>query len=137
LVALKAYCYHVRKYIGAYVAATGGLAAVLFTGGIGQGSAEVRALALQGLECMGIKLDPQRNREAHGFVEVWRISTDDSTAAILIVPTDEERMMAREALRVLSRSYIVNVLAAQQQQPFLVEVSAHHAHLAQEHVEML
>jgi acetate kinase len=137
LVALKAYCYRVRKYIGAYVAAMGGIDAVLFTGGIGQGSDIVRALALQGLECMGIVLDPQRNRDARGFDEVCRISTDDSKVAVLVVPTDEERMMAREALRALSRTYISNVLAAQKQDPFLVEVSAHHAHLTQEHVEML
>jgi acetate kinase len=137
LLALKAYCYRVRKYIGAYVAAMGGLDAVLFTGGIGQGSAEVRALALQGLECMGVVLDAQRNREARGFDEVCRVSTDDSKVAVLVVPTDEERMMAREALRALSRSYIVRVLEAQKQQPFLVEVSAHHIHLTQEHVEAL
>ena len=56
LIALKAFCYRVRKYIGAYVASMGGLDAVIFTGGIGQGSAVVRALALQGLECMGITL---------------------------------------------------------------------------------
>src|SRR5262249_13315329 len=102
LVALKAYCYRIRKYIGAYVAAMGGLDTVIFTGGIGQGSAIVRALALQGLECMGITLDPQRNREARGFEEVCRISTDDSKIAVLVVPTDEERMMARDALRALS-----------------------------------
>ncbi len=137
LIALKAYCYRVRKYIGSYVAAMGGLDAVIFTGGIGQGSAEVRALALQGLDCMGIKLDLQRNREARGFEEICRISTEDSKVAVLVVPTDEERMMAREALRALSRSYIAGVLAAQQQQPFLVEVSAHHVHLTQEHVEKL
>jgi acetate kinase len=137
LVALKAYCYRVRKYIGAYVAAMGGLDAVLFTGGIGQGSDMVRALALQGLDCMGITLDPKRNREARGFDEVCRISTDDSKVTVLVVPTDEERMMAREALRALSRSYISEVLAAQKQEPFLVEVSAHHVHLAQEHVEAL
>jgi acetate kinase len=137
LIALKAYCYRVRKYIGAYVAAMGGLDAVLFTGGIGQGSAEVRALALQGLECMGLTLDAQRNREARGFDEVCRISTDDSKVAVLVVPTDEERMMAREALRALSRSYIVSALEAQKQEPFLVEVSAHHIHLTQEHVEAL
>jgi len=137
LLALKAYCYRVRKYIGSYVAAMGGLDAVLFTGGIGQGSDMVRALALQGLDCMGITLDPQRNREARGFDEVSRISTDDSKVAVLVVPTDEERMMARDALRALSRSYIAGVLAAQKQEPFLVEISAHHAHLTQEHVEML
>lgn len=137
LLALKAYCYRVRKYIGAYVASMGGLDAVLFTGGIGQGSAEVRALAVQGLDCMGVVLDAQRNREARGFDEVCRISTDDSKVAVLVVPTDEERMMAREALRALSRSYIVRVLEAQKQQAFLVEVSAHHIHLTQEHVEAL
>src|SRR5262249_25704035 len=78
LLALKAYCYRVRKYLGAYVAAMGGLDAVLFTGGIGQGSAEVRALALQGLDSMGIVLDAQRNREARGFDAVCRISTANS-----------------------------------------------------------
>jgi len=137
LLALKAYCYRVRKYLGAYVASMGGLDAVVFTGGIGQGSAEVRALALQGLECMGIRLDTQRNCDARGFDEVCRISADDSPVTVLVVPTDEERMMAREALRTLSRSYITQVLAAQKHQPFLVEVSAHHIHLTQEHVEAL
>jgi acetate kinase len=137
LVALKTYCYRVRKYIGAYVAAMGGLDAVIFTGGIGQGSAEVRGLALQGLECMGITLDAQRNREACGFDEVCRISSDESKVAVLVVPTDEERMMAREALRTLNRSNIVRALEAKKQAPFLVEVSAHHIHLTQEHVEAL
>jgi acetate kinase len=137
LVALKAYCYRVRKYIGAYVAAMGGVDAVIFTAGIGERSAEVRVLALQGLECMGIVLDPQRNREARGFEDICRVSTDGSKVAVLVVPTDEERMMAREALRAVSRSYISRVLEAQKQQPFLVEVSAHHIHLTQEHVEAL
>jgi acetate kinase len=137
LLAIKAYSYRVRKYIGAYVASMGGLDAVIFTGGIGQGSAEVRALAVQGLDCMGVVLDAQRNREARGFDEVCRVSTDDSKVAVLVVPTDEERMMAREALRTLSRSYIVQVLESQKQQPFLVEVSAHHIHLTQEHVDAL
>jgi acetate kinase len=136
LVALKAYCYRVRKYIGAYVASMGGLDTVIFTGGVGQGSAVVRALALQGLECMGIKLDAKRNQSARGD-EITRISTDDSKVTVLVVPTDEERMMAREALRALSRSYITRVLDAQKQQPFLVEISAHHIHLTQEHVEAL
>lgn len=137
LIALKAFCYRVRKYIGAYVAAMGGLDAVIFTGGIGQGSAEVRALALQGLECMGLGIDAKRNREARGFDEVCRISSDDAACAVLVVPTDEERMMAREALRTLSRSHVARVLEAQKQEPFLVEVSAHHIHLTQEHVEAL
>jgi len=137
LLALKTYCYRVRKYIGAYAASMGGVDTVIFTGGIGQGSAEVRALALQGLDYMGLRLDLKRNREANGFKEVCKISTDDSRITVLVVPTDEERMMAREALRALSRSFITKVLATQKQEPFLVEVSAHHIHLTQEHVEAL
>lgn len=136
LLALKAFCYRVRKYIGAYVASLGGLDAVVFTGGIGQGSSVVRALALQGLECMGIKLEESRNNSAQGN-EVMLLSAEDSRVAVLLVPTDEERMMAREALRTLSRSYITKVLDAQKQQSFLVEVSAHHIHVTQEHVEAL
>jgi acetate kinase len=136
LLALKAYCYRVRKYIGAYVASMGGLDLLVFTGGIGQGSAVVRALALQGLNFMGFTLDDQRNQKAPGN-EISLISTDDSKATVFVVPTDEERMMAREALRALSRSYITRVLETQKQQPFLVEISAHHIHLTQEHVEAL
>ncbi len=71
------------------------------------------------------------------FNEASQISTDDSKVAVLVMPTDEERMMAREALRTLSRSYVTGVLEAQKKQPFLVEVSAHHIHLTQEHVEAL
>ncbi len=137
LVALKAFCYRVRKYIGAYVAAMGGLDILIFTGGIGQGSAGVRSLALQGLQCMGIQLDQQRNRDARGFEEVCRISTDDSPVTVLVVPTNEELMIARETLRALSRSYLTRVRQAQQQEPVLIEVSAHHVHLTQEHVEAL
>lgn len=137
ILALKAYCYRIRKYLGAYVAAMGGLDAVIFTGGIGEGSAEVRALALQGLECMGLHLDSQRNSHVESDDEVGLISTDDSKIDALVVRTDEERMMAREALRTLSRSYVSEALRTQKQQPFPVEVSAHHIHLTQEHVETL
>ena len=136
LLALKAYCYRIRKYIGAYVASMGGVDTVIFTGGVGQGSAVVRALALQGLECMGITLDGKRNHDAP-FDEISRISTGNSKVMVLVVPTDEERMMAREALRTLSRSYITRVLEAQKQQPFLVEISSHHIHLTQDHVDAL
>jgi acetate kinase len=137
LIALKAYCYRVRKSIGASIAAMGGSDAIVFTGGIGQGSAEVRSLALQGLECMGVVLDRERNRDARGFEEASRISSDDSNVAVLVVPADEERMMAREALRAVTRGNVMRALDSQKRQPFLVEVSAHHIHLTQEHVEAL
>lgn len=126
-----------RKYIGAYVAAMGGLDVLIFTAGIGQGSAGVRATALQGLRCMGIHLDEQRNREACGGHEIARISTDDSPVTVLIVPTDEERMIARETLRTLSRDYLVHASEACRREPIPIEVSAHHIHLAQADVEAL
>jgi acetate kinase len=85
---------------------------------------------------MGIALDDRRNRAATGD-QISLISSDDSKVTVLVVPTDEERMMAREALRALSRFYITRVLETQKQQPFLVEISAHHIHLTQEHVEAL
>jgi acetate kinase len=137
LTALKAFCYRVRKYIGAYVASMGGLDVLIFTAGIGQGSAGVRATALQGLRCMGIFLDEKRNRDARGSDEIVRISTDDSPVTVLVVPTDEERMIARETLRALSRDYLVRASEACRKESVLVEVSAHHIHLAQDHVEAL
>ena len=137
LIALKAFSYRIRKYIGAYLAAMGGLDVLIFTGGIGQNSAGVRSLALQGLQCMGIHLDDQRNRDAKGDMDVVRISADDSPVTVLMVPTDEERMIARETLRSLSRSYLREIVKAHQNEPFPIEVSAHHIHLSQEHVETL
>ena len=137
LVAIKAYCYRVRKTIGAYIAALGGVDVVIFTGGVGQGSAVVRALALQGLQCMGIQLDETRNRDAQGFREISTISRDDSPVIALVVPTDEERMIARETLGALTRSGLDHALAIQPPPPIPLEVSAHHAHLTQEHVEAL
>jgi acetate kinase len=137
LIALKAFCYRVRKYVGAYLAAMGGMDVLVFTGGIGQGSAGVRSLSLQGLQCMGIHLDEARNRDARGFHEICRISTDDSPVTVLVVPADEERMIARDTLRAMSRSYLTQVLEAQQREPIPIEVSAHHIHLSQDHVEAL
>ncbi len=70
LLALKAYCYRVRKYIGAYVAAMGGLDTVVFTGGIGQGSAEVRALATQGLERHEPQVQDRRRQDQLGKLRI-------------------------------------------------------------------
>lgn len=104
-VALKTYCYRARKYIGAYAAAMGGLDAVVFTGGIGEGSAEVRSLILEGLDFMGICLEAARNHQTEGK-EIILISSDSSKVAVFIIPTDEERMMAHEAIRCLKRANI-------------------------------
>ncbi|MFC1462517.1 acetate/propionate family kinase [Verrucomicrobiota bacterium] len=137
LLALKTYSYQIRKYIGSYLAAMGGLDALIFTGGIGQKSDLVRGLACQGLRCMGIILDEEKNRGLRATKQIYDISTDDSPLPILAIPTDEERMIARETLRALNRRKVTNIIRTQEQLPVSVEVSAHHLHLAQEHVDVL
>ena len=98
MLAIKTYAYRVRKYIGAYMAAMGGMDVLVFTGGIGQGSVLVRSLACQGLDVMGISIDEKKNREAKGFKEICDISSADSRVKVLVVPADEERMIARTGL---------------------------------------
>jgi acetate kinase len=137
LLAFKTFCYQIRKYIGAYVAAMQGLDVVIFTGGIGQGSAGVRSLACQGLGYMGIHIDEHKNQNADGFKEVCDISAADAPVRVLVVPSDEERMIARETLRALKANNITNIIRSQRNVPVPIEVSAHHIHVSQEHVEAL
>jgi len=96
--ALSVFCYRIRKYIGAYSAAMGGLDAVVFTGGIGENSAIVRAKACQGLEFLGVELDEEKNAALQGKVE---INKPGGKVKILIVPTNEELMIARETAQVV------------------------------------
>jgi acetate kinase len=137
LLAFEAFSYRVRKYIGAYAAAMGGIDVVAFTGGIGQGSARARSLICQGLEWMGIEVDEERNKSARGFDEVCLISKGEAKVAVVVVPADEERMIAHETLRTLSREQIATVLRARRQDRVPLEVSAHHVHLSREHVALL
>jgi acetate kinase len=137
LIAIKAFCYRVRKYIGSYIAAMGGLDALVFTGGIGQGSAGVRSLACQGLANMGIRVSEDKNRSAKGFEEICDISDDESKVRVLVIPTDEELMIARETLRTLERNNITKIVRKQQKVPVPIEISAHHVHLSREHVYQL
>lgn len=134
---IDAFCYRVRKYIGAYVAAMGGVDVLVFTAGIGQNSTGVRATVLQGLDCMGIRLDEQRNRGACGSNEVTCVSLEGSPVDVLVIPADEELMIARESLRTLNRHHLLQTSVACKDQPIPIEVSAHHIHLSQEHVESL
>ena len=100
--AFDVYAYRVRKYVGAYYAALGELHAVVFTGGVGQHSADLRAAALGGLGRLGIELDPARNAAPSSDARV--VSADDSEVAVLVVPTDEEWEIARQALEVVRGS---------------------------------
>jgi acetate kinase len=99
--AVKAYSYGMKKYIGAYTAALGGLDAIVFGGGIGRNSASVRALALEGLECLGVQLDPEKNACAKGGMD---ISRDGSPVRIYVVDTNEEIVVARKAKHLLENS---------------------------------
>lgn len=90
--ALEAFCYGVKKEIGAYTAALGGLDAIAFAGGIGERGIQIRKRVCQGLEFLGIQLDPSLNESAP---EEGLISSPDSTVKICIVKTDEERIVAQ------------------------------------------
>jgi acetate kinase len=100
--ALRMFCYRIRKYTGAYLAALGGADCIVFTGGIGENSAVVRKNAMNGLERLGIEIDSSRNNaRAEG---IMRISTDDSKVTILVVPTDEELEIAIQTLKVIKEN---------------------------------
>lgn len=99
--AIEIFCYRARKYIGSYLAAMGGADAIVFTGGIGENSAEVRGLICNGLQWMGLELDPQRNAACAGGRE-GPISADGSRLAAYAIPTDEELLIARDTFRCVS-----------------------------------
>jgi acetate kinase len=92
--ALEVFAYHVRKYIGAYAAALEGLDAIAFTGGIGEHSASMRRRICQGLDFLGLRLEDDLNEAADGRVAM-RISKDSGSVQIWVIPTDEERQIAR------------------------------------------
>ncbi len=97
--ALDVFCYRIRCYVGAYLAALGRLDAVVFTGGIGENSPVVRTRSLAGLEGLGIAVDDARNAAASPAAPPGAVvSPDGSGVAVLVVPTDEEREIARQTL---------------------------------------
>ena len=96
--ALDTYVYGVKKYIGAYIAALGGVDVIAFAGGIGEKSGVTRAKICEGLEWCGIYLDATKNAQATGEAD---LSTDESRAKILIISTNEELIVSRETARVL------------------------------------
>ena len=93
--------YEIRKYIGSYAAAMNGLDAVLFTGGIGENSWEVREGACSEMDYFGIKIDKELNRTIRG--KLTKISTPDSKVEVWIVPTNEELLIARDTLALISK----------------------------------
>jgi acetate kinase len=94
--ALDIFCYRIQKYVGAYLAVLGGAEALVFTGGIGENAPEIRRRVCEGFRWAGLMLDSEQNRQ-NGL----RISADGSRLAAYVIPTDEERLIARETLRLM------------------------------------
>jgi acetate kinase len=99
--AFDVFCYRIRKYIGAYAAAMGGLDAVIFTGGIGENSPEVRKTSCEGLGFLGITIDDTANESKENEKT---ITTPGSPTRVLVVPTNEELVIARDTMRIVSES---------------------------------
>ena len=99
--ALDIYFYRIKKYIGAYAAAMGGVDVILFTGGVGENQADCRETACAGLEFMGVKIDPAVNNAIHGEEAI--ISAADSKVKVVVIPTDEEMMIASDTLALLKK----------------------------------
>lgn len=99
--AVEVFCYRVRKYIGAYLAALGGAQAVVFGGGIGEHASTIRARICEGMEWCGLRLDPERNAATTGTE--GRISADGSPIAAYVVKVDESALIARYTAEYVSQ----------------------------------
>jgi acetate kinase len=99
--AIEIFCYRARKYIGSYLAAMNGADAIIFAGGIGENSAVVRAKICDGLGWLGLELDLERNEGMSGGRE-GLITKDGSRLAAYVIPTNEELLIARDTVRVIS-----------------------------------
>ena len=97
--AIDVFCYRARKYIGAFLATMGGADAVVFTGGIGENSPEIRARICEGMEWAGLKIDAAKNQQTVGREGL--ISADNSKLLAYAIPTDEELLIARDTVRVI------------------------------------
>ena len=100
--AIDVFCYRLRKYIGAYVAALGGVDAVAFAGGIGENAPAIRERTLAGLDALGLAVDPARNAGAQGSEA--EISPPGSRTRVFVIPTNEELMIARDAFQIVGKS---------------------------------
>ena len=98
--AIEIFCYRARKYIGSYLAAMNGAEAIVFTGGIGENSAEIREKICAELIWMGVELDAEGNAK-HGADKGGQISTANSRVAVFVIPTNEELLIARDTVRVV------------------------------------
>ena len=99
VLALDMYFYRIKKYVGAYAAAMGGVDTIVFTAGVGENQANMREEVCRNMEWMGVKLDTAKNAGIHGEEAV--ISTPDSKVKVVVVPTDEELMIATDTMELV------------------------------------
>ena len=97
-ISLEMYQYRVKKYIGAYAAAMGGVDVIVFTGGIGENDTNTRTKILEGLEFFGIEIDKEKSMKSRGKEEL--ISLPASKVKVIVVPTDEELMIAADTYEI-------------------------------------
>jgi len=139
LLAIKLFCYRVKKYIGAYMLALGWVNAIVFTGGIGENSKGVRMRILQNTEKYGIGISEEKNRRckvdrAH---PVFDISDRSSHAHVLVVATNEELMMARKCLEAIDYDRKPRTAAEEAVRHIPIGISAHHVHLSRNDIDVL
>ena len=101
MLALKMYSYRIKKYIGAYASAMGGVDMIVWTAGVGENQTGLRLDACQGLEFLGVKMDAEKNN-CRGVERI--LSADDSKVKVLLIPTDEEIVIARDTQELVSEA---------------------------------
>ena len=99
--ALEMYNYRIKKYVGAYAAAMGGADIIVFTAGVGENQANMRESVCENMEWMGVKLDVEKNNAIHGEEAV--ISAPDSKVTVVVIPTDEELMIASDTMELCGK----------------------------------
>ncbi|MDY0291036.1 MAG: acetate kinase [Desulfuromonadaceae bacterium] len=103
--ALDIESYRIKKYIGAYAAALGGLDAIVFTAGVGENAGIIREKALEGLEFLGIELDHEKNLKTFSKDGETEITTPDSTVKVFVIPTNEELVFVEDVVAIMNETY--------------------------------
>ena len=100
MAALDVFVYAIRHYLGAFLVSLGGVDVITFSGGIGENSSEIRSAALKGLSAFGIELDEHKNQSMAGE---GTISADSSAVQVMVIPANEEMIVARETAAIVAQ----------------------------------
>ena len=101
ILAMNMYEYRIKKYIGSYIAALGGVDVIVFTGGVGENQTTTREYVCNSLGFMGVKMDNELNAKIHGKEAL--LTTPESTVKVVVIPTDEEYMIASDTLEIVQK----------------------------------